>query len=193
MELNNEEKTIVKTILNKADGEDIGEITTDTGFNDYLLHWLFLTASWEQIEYLIAEKTINDFPPSNYSLKKEIDQSLLLTYIHVEPKIKNMNKTEKRKLITLLFCKMVADKFPEYDIDEGEGGSLTLIPTWSEKTGDDSIDYHRSRYDLCWLNWASQRTKDDGLEMEKQLEQIIKQVDELPANTPYINKLILNQ
>ncbi len=68
MELSKDEMELVKSILSKADGEDMGKITTDTGFNDYLLHWLFLTSKWSEIEYLIGEKAINDFPPSNYQL-----------------------------------------------------------------------------------------------------------------------------
>lgn len=91
-----------------------------------------------------------------------------------------MNKTEKRKLITKLFCEMIEKNFPEYDIDESEGGRLSLTPTWSKRPADEGIEYSRSNFDLCSYNWASIQTKKDEIEMEKELNQIMKSVEAMP-------------
>lgn len=105
------------------------------------------------------------------------NQAQLITYIYVAPKIKNMNITERRKQVVKRFCEMIENDFPEYDIDEGEGGSLTLTPSWSKRPGDDSIDFHRSRFDLCSLGWASIQTMKDEAEMEKKLDVILKELE----------------
>lgn len=88
-----------------------------------------------------------------------------------------MNKTERRKELVKRFCEMIENDFPSYDIDEGEGGSLTLTPDWSKKPADDSIDFHRSRFDLCSMNWASIQTKKDEAEMEKRLNDMVKELE----------------
>ncbi len=86
---------------------------------------------------------------------------------------KEMNKTERKKAAVKRFCEMVEADFPAYSIDESEGGSLSLTPDWSNKPMDDGIEFSRSRFDLCSLNWASDQTKADELEMEKKLNVIL--------------------
>ena len=89
-----------------------------------------------------------------------------------------MNKTEKRKLTIKLICEMIKELFPEYSIDEAEGGRMNFTPSWAT-SGDDDIEFSRSDYSLCTLNWASARVKADESRMQKQINYIVEQVNKM--------------
>lgn len=57
MELTEEEKQVVKKILSKADGEDMDSIIYDLGFEEYLLRSLVMSASEDDIQYLLEERS----------------------------------------------------------------------------------------------------------------------------------------
>ena len=89
-----------------------------------------------------------------------------------------MNKTEKRKLTVKLICEMIEKQYPEYSIDESEGGRLNLSPSWGKGCIDD-IEFSRSDYSLYTFDWASARTKADELQMQKRIDKIVEQVNAL--------------
>lgn len=89
-----------------------------------------------------------------------------------------MNKTEKRKLTIKLICEMIEKQYPEYSIDEAEGGRLNFSPSWGHG-GDDDIEFSRGDYSLCTLNWASARAKADEIQMQKRIDRIVKQVNDM--------------
>lgn len=75
-----------------------------------------------------------------------------------------MNKTEKRKALNKLVFEMVTGL--GYDVvDDGEGGRVTFIKP-DHKNLYDSIEYHRSRFDVCVLNDASNVVKEDSKTIE---------------------------
>lgn len=88
-----------------------------------------------------------------------------------------MNKTEKRRLTIKLICEMIGIKFPDYSIDEAEGGRMNFSPSWGNM--DDDIEFSRGDYSLCTLNWVSDRCKQDEIEMQKEIDLIVKQVNEM--------------
>jgi hypothetical protein len=78
-----------------------------------------------------------------------------------------MNKTEIKRQINSRFYQYVNDNFQEYEIDGGEGnGRIYLTPKEGDNRGDNSIEYHQSRYDLVCLNCASKKTHEDVAEMQ---------------------------
>ena len=75
-----------------------------------------------------------------------------------------MNKTEKRRALNKLVFEMVTGL--GYDVvDDGEGGRVTFIKP-NHKNLYDSIEYHRSRFDVCVLNDASNVVKEDSKTIE---------------------------
>ena len=75
-----------------------------------------------------------------------------------------MNKTEKRKELNKLVFEMVTGLGYEV-VDDGDGGRVTFIKP-NFKNYHDSIDYHKSRFDICDLNDASDEVKEDGKTIE---------------------------
>jgi len=76
-----------------------------------------------------------------------------------------MNKTESRKALNKLVFEMVTGLGYEV-VDDGEGGRVTFIRPGNENLYD-SIDYHRSRFDICILNFdVSDKTKEDSKTIE---------------------------
>lgn len=86
-----------------------------------------------------------------------------------------MTKTQKQKEVIKRFLTFVEEAFPQYELDDcGDGGRITLFPI--NGTIDDSIDFQRSRLDLCVLNCASAQAKQDCMIMEGVLEIIQREV-----------------
>jgi hypothetical protein len=75
-----------------------------------------------------------------------------------------MNKTESRKALNKLVFEMVTGLGYEV-VDDGDGGRVTFIKP-NFKNYHDSIDYHKSRFDVCVLNDASDKVKEDGETIE---------------------------
>ena len=77
-----------------------------------------------------------------------------------------MNKTEKRRALNKLVFEMVTGL--GYDVvDDGEGGWVTFIKP-DYKNLYDSIEYHKSRFDICILNFdVSDKTKEDSKTIEE--------------------------
>jgi hypothetical protein len=75
-----------------------------------------------------------------------------------------MNKTEKRKELNKLVFEMVTGLGYEV-VDDGDGGRVTFIKP-DFKNYHDSIEYHKSRFDVCVLNDASDKVKEDGETIE---------------------------
>lgn len=86
-----------------------------------------------------------------------------------------MNKTERRKALNKLVFEMVTGL--GYDvIDDGEGGRVTFIKP-NHKNLYDSIEYHRSYFDVCVLNDASNEVKEDSKTIEWFIETQRKSLD----------------
>jgi hypothetical protein len=75
-----------------------------------------------------------------------------------------MNKTETRKALNKLVFEMVTGLGYEV-VDDGDGGRVTFIKP-NFKDYHDSIEYHKSRFDICVLNDASDKVKEDGETIE---------------------------
>jgi len=75
-----------------------------------------------------------------------------------------MNKTESRKALNKLVFEMVTSLGYNID-DDGDGGRVTFIKP-DHKNYHDSIDYHKSCFDICVLNDASDKVKEDGETIE---------------------------
>jgi hypothetical protein len=75
-----------------------------------------------------------------------------------------MNKTESRKALNKLVFEMVTSLGYNID-DDGDGGRVTFIKP-NFKNYHDSIEYHKSRFDVCVLNDASDKVKEDGETIE---------------------------
>lgn len=77
-----------------------------------------------------------------------------------------MNKTERRKALNKLVFEMVTGLGYEV-IDDGDGGRVTFIRP-GNKNLYDSIEYHKSRFDICILNFdVSDKTKEDSKTIEE--------------------------
>jgi hypothetical protein len=91
-----------------------------------------------------------------------------------------MTKTQKQKEVIKRFLSFVEEVFPQYEIDDyGDGGRISFFPIEGEN--DDTIEFQRSRLDLCVLNWASEQAKQDCAVMEGMLEIIQKEVEDIEA------------
>jgi len=86
-----------------------------------------------------------------------------------------MNKTETRKALNKLVFEMVTGLGYEV-IDDGDGGRVTFIKP-DHKNLYDSIEYHKSRFDVCVLNDASDKVKEDGKTIEWFIETQRKSLD----------------
>ena len=86
-----------------------------------------------------------------------------------------MNKTQKKKEIVKRFLTFVENKFPQYDICDGDGGRIEFYPKGGK--GDDSIEFHRSRLDLHVYSWGCDQSKLDVMEMECMLMLIQQEVE----------------
>ena len=75
-----------------------------------------------------------------------------------------MNKTESRRALNKLVFEMVTSLGYEV-VDDGDGGRVTFIKP-DHKNLYDSIEYHKSRFDICVLNDASKTVKEDGETIE---------------------------
>jgi len=75
-----------------------------------------------------------------------------------------MNKTESRRALNKLVFEIVTGLGYEI-VDDGEGGRVTFIRPGNENLYD-SIDYHRSRFDICVLDDASDVVKEDAKTIE---------------------------
>ena len=83
-----------------------------------------------------------------------------------------MTKKEIHKEINRRFYQYINENFSEYTIDANEGyGYIYLIP----EHRDDCIEYHQSRHNLCQLNWASDKSKQDMFKMEMFLNELLTQ------------------
>ena len=75
-----------------------------------------------------------------------------------------MNKTESRRALNKLVFEMVTSL--GYDVvDEGDGGRVTFIKP-VHKNLYDSMEYHRSYFDVCVLDDASEAVKEDSKTIE---------------------------
>ena len=75
-----------------------------------------------------------------------------------------MNKTERRKALNKLVFEMVTQL--GYDVvDDGDGGRVTFIKP-NHKNLYDSIEYHKSRFDICVLDDASNEVEEDSKTIE---------------------------
>lgn len=89
-----------------------------------------------------------------------------------------MTKKEIKKTINKEFYKYVTESFPDYYIDNGEGGGrVYLIDETSKHPGDDSIMFHQSEHYLMTLNWASDKVKRDCEVMENYLKQLVTLIE----------------
>ena len=88
-----------------------------------------------------------------------------------------MTKKELQKSITKAFCEYINTNFPEYTIDESEGGRLAIVDTTAKNVADNSIEYSRSYHDLCVLNWTSSKVKKDAAVMESYLKQLVEMMN----------------
>ena len=86
-----------------------------------------------------------------------------------------MNKTERRKALNKLVFEMVTGLGYEV-IDDGDGGRVTFIKP-NHKNLYDSIEYHRSYFDVCVLNNASNEVKEDSKTIEWFIETQRKSLD----------------
>lgn len=86
-----------------------------------------------------------------------------------------MNKTERRKALNKLVFEMVTSLGYEV-IDDGDGGRVTFIKP-NHKNLYDSIEYHKSRFDICVLNDASNEVEEDGKTIEWFIETQRKSLD----------------
>ena len=86
-----------------------------------------------------------------------------------------MNKTERRKALNKLVFEMVTGLGYEV-IDDGDGGRVTFIKP-NHKNLYDSIEYHKSRFDICVLNDASNEVEEDGKTIEWFIETQRKSLD----------------
>jgi hypothetical protein len=86
-----------------------------------------------------------------------------------------MNKTESRKALNKLVFEMVTGLGYEV-VDDGDGGRVTFIKP-DHKNYHDSIEYHKSRFDVCVLNDASDVVKEDGNTIEWFIETQRKALD----------------
>ena len=86
-----------------------------------------------------------------------------------------MNKTESRKALNKLVFEMVTGLGYEV-VDDGDGGRVTFIKP-NHKNLYDSIEYHRSYFDVCVLNDASNEVKEDGNTIEWFIETQRKALD----------------
>ena len=75
-----------------------------------------------------------------------------------------MNKTERRKALNKLVFEMVTSLGYEV-IDDGDGGRVTFIKP-NHKNLYDSIEYHKSRFDICVLDDASNEVEEDSKTIE---------------------------
>ena len=86
-----------------------------------------------------------------------------------------MNKTERRKALNKLVFEMVTGL--GYDVvDDGEGGRVTFIKP-NHKNLYDSIEYHKSRFDICVLDDASNEVEEDSKTIEWFIETQRKALD----------------
>ena len=86
-----------------------------------------------------------------------------------------MTKKEYHKQINKRFYEYVNQHFPNYELDFNEGyGYVYLIC----ENKNDLIEYHQSRHDLCILNYATDKAKQDMLQMERYINENI---------IPYVN------
>ena len=75
-----------------------------------------------------------------------------------------MNKTESRKALNKLVFEMVTSL--DYNIDDdGDGVRVTVIKP-NCKNYHDSMEYHRSYFDICVLDDASDIVKEDAKTIE---------------------------
>ena len=86
-----------------------------------------------------------------------------------------MNKTERRKALNKLVFEMVTSLGYEV-IDDGDGGRVTFIKP-NHKNLYDSIEYHKSRFDICVLDDASNEVEEDGKTIEWFIETQRKSLD----------------
>lgn len=86
-----------------------------------------------------------------------------------------MNKTERRKALNKLVFEMVTSLGYEV-IDDGDGGRVTFIKP-NHKNLYDSIEYHKSRFDICVLNDASNEVEEDSKTIEWFIETQRKSLD----------------
>ena len=84
-----------------------------------------------------------------------------------------MTKTEKIKSITSALCKHITKHYPELEIGESEGGRLEIYNP--ELSVDDGIEYHRSRFSFCTLNWADDNMKRIEVELQAFVDSLTKQ------------------
>jgi hypothetical protein len=75
-----------------------------------------------------------------------------------------MNKTESRKALNKLVFEMVTGLGYNID-DDGDGGRVTFIKP-NFKNYHDSMEYHRSYFDVCVLDDASDVVKEDAKTIE---------------------------
>ena len=87
-----------------------------------------------------------------------------------------MTKTQFRKFINKSVFEHVSKNYPDFEIDDNEGGGrVYFIDTTSDRPGDDSIEYVRSTHTMCTLNWSNERIKGIERELEIWINNLIQQ------------------
>ena len=99
----------------------------------------------------------------------------LQSYIYINKKTV-MTKTQFRKFINKSVFEHVSKNYPDFEIDDNEGGGrVYFIDTTSDRPGDDSIMYERSTHTMCTLNWSNERIKGIERELETWINNLIQQ------------------
>jgi len=83
-----------------------------------------------------------------------------------EIKIKVMLKKEYHKQINKRFYTFVENEFPQYEIDNNEGGGRVYLIPKNQVNADNSIMYHQSEHYVEIFNFASEQAKQDCLRMQ---------------------------
>jgi len=75
-----------------------------------------------------------------------------------------MNKTESRRALNKLVFEMVTSLGYKV-VDDGDGGRVTFIKP-NFKNYHDSMEYHRSHFDICVLDDTGNEVKEDAKTIE---------------------------
>ena len=81
-----------------------------------------------------------------------------------------MTKKQIQQEINSRFYSFIESNFPKYEMYDEMGGRIRLM---AGGRGDNVIEYHQSNHSLSTLNWASEKTQSDLVEMEQYLYRVI--------------------
>jgi len=92
-----------------------------------------------------------------------------------------MTKKQMHQEINSKFYQMVESKFPQYIIDDNEGGGRVYLINMEEKNEEygchDSIEYHMSRHTVCAYNDVSEACFSHEKIMKYFLEKLVAEYD----------------